>query len=168
MQTTAHTNAADGSALTSTIIIGVTAAGVGILVIVLVIGFVIYCKRLKNPEPEYEPYATYMPPTDDSSQHQPIDLSGPELPGHLPVAYSTYVPSPDNSSQRPPISTPGPELPGNLPVSYSTYIPPNNSTAHQHVDPLDYEIPLENMGNENVGDDLQVTTDQSGYIEVIA
>ncbi|XP_072047541.1 uncharacterized protein [Amphiura filiformis] len=140
---TKPTQAADGSALTSPII-GATTAGVGILVIVLVIGVVIYCKRRNNPEvletPECEPYATYRPPTDDSSQDPSIDISGPEHPGHPPVPYYTHVPSPDNSSQHPPIDTSGPELPGHLPVSYSTYVP-DNSSAHPQVDASDYEIP---------------------------
>ncbi|XP_072018053.1 uncharacterized protein [Amphiura filiformis] len=187
LQTTARTNAPDASTLTSPIIIGATTAGVGILVIILVIGFVIYCKRRKNPElqepPEYEPYAIYRPPiddlpqrpvvdmsgpsTDDSSQHPPIDTSGPELPGHLPVAYSTYVT--DDSSQHLPIDTSDPELPGHFAVGYFTYVPPDNSLAdHPHVDSSYYEIPLENMGNENLGDDVTVPTDQDGYIEVIA
>ncbi|XP_072016976.1 uncharacterized protein [Amphiura filiformis] len=171
LQTTARTNAADASTLTSPIIIGVTTAGVGILVIILVIGFVIYCKRRKNPElqepPEYEPYATYRPPIDDLPQRPVVDMSGPELPGHLPVAYSTYVT--DDSSQHLPIDTSGPELPGHFAVGYFTYVPPDNSSAHHpHVDASDYEIPLENMGNENVGDGVTVPTDQGGYIEVIA
>ncbi|XP_072046488.1 uncharacterized protein [Amphiura filiformis] len=112
-------------------------------------------------------YATYVPPTDDSSQHPPINISGPELPGHLPVSYSTYVPPTDDSSQHPPIDISGPELPGHLPVAYSTYVPPINSSAYPHVDASDDEIPLENMGNENVDDDITETSDEDGYIEVI-
>ncbi|XP_072019681.1 uncharacterized protein [Amphiura filiformis] len=156
----------DGSTPTS-IIIGASVAGVGILVIMIVIGVVIYCKRLKKSElsqlpvsyntipdnssvhppidtsgpelPENHPY--YISPLDNSSVHPPIVTSDPELPEHLPV-YSTHI-QPDNSSERPSINTSGPELPAHLPVSYSTYIPPlGNSSGHPPIGAPGYDIPL--------------------------
>ncbi|XP_072019720.1 uncharacterized protein [Amphiura filiformis] len=157
----------------------------------IVIGVVIYCKRLKKSElsqlpvsyntipdnssvhppidtsgpelPENHPY--YISPLDNSSVHPPIVTSDPELPEHLPV-YSTHI-QPDNSSERPSINTSGPELPAHLPVSYSTYIPPlGNSSGHPPIGAPGYDIPLGNTGYESLGDDVTVPNYQGLYAEV--
>ncbi|XP_072048940.1 uncharacterized protein [Amphiura filiformis] len=174
-ETSIMLNVYDGSSLTSTIIIGATTAGVGLLVIIIVICVKINCRRRKNSEqetPKLEPYYEYIPPKSKSSQQPPNDTSGPE-PGLHPV-YAIQIPSTDISSQHSPVDTSGPELPGHHPVSYATSIPsPDISSQHSPIDtsgpehpghlpvsyftyvpPIDasgYEMPLENMGNENVG-----------------
>ncbi|XP_072043014.1 uncharacterized protein [Amphiura filiformis] len=162
----------DGSDVTLAIIIGATTIGV---VLILVIGVVYYKGqkiREENPEfietPECEPYALYRPPMDDSSQHPTIDISDPEHHTVSKVPYFTDVPPPYNSSPHPPTDSACPKLAGLLPVSYFTCISPDDSSAHPHVNAPGYEIPIRHMRDAIVGDDVTVTTEQDGYIEVIA
>ncbi|XP_072018636.1 uncharacterized protein [Amphiura filiformis] len=187
------TRCQDVSTQTS-VIIGASAAGVGILVIIIVIGVVIYCKRRRNLElvehsPVYEPYCLYrprrnitfrpeLPERPKSSQQPPIDMSDTDLQNRLLYSYSTY-PISDSSSEHPPI---GPHYENastqrhpDVDIFFETPLKKNNASMHRHPDiqtsgtnTPGYEIPLKNMGNESVADDVTVPTDKHDYIEVIS
>ncbi|XP_072019691.1 uncharacterized protein [Amphiura filiformis] len=139
-------NCPDESNQTS-IIIGASAAGVGILVIIIVVGVVIYCKRQKHTEvleqPSIPPYGIYRPPRNNNT-------SSPELP-ERPVLHISHQ---NNSSQRPPSNTYSTSIPNHIPVSYSTYIsddPSDQSSNGTYSYASTYQHPdIDTSGTDNL------------------